>query len=60
VADSNCGINNVSSNTSVLRPTVDKQYSEFYRRRGEEERPFVEGHPMGSRVVLTTATPDPR
>jgi len=33
--------------------------SEFYRRRGEEERPFVEEHPMRSRVVPATATPDP-
>jgi len=54
-----CGINNVGAITSVLGPTVAKLSSEFDRRRGEEERPFVEGHPMGSRVVPTTATPDP-
>jgi len=35
-----CGINNVASITSVLGPTVFKQNSEFYRRRGEEETPF--------------------
>jgi len=29
------GINNVGAITSVLRPTVDMQYSEFYRRCGE-------------------------
>jgi len=55
-----CGINNVGSITGLLRRTVAKQYSEFYRRHGEEERPFVEGHPMGSRVAFTTATPGPR
>jgi len=52
-------MNNVGAITSVSGPTVAKQQSEFYRRRGEEERPFVAGHPMGSRVVFTTATPDP-
>ena len=54
-----CGINNVGSISSVLGPTVAEQLSEFYRRRGQEERTFVEGHPMGSRVVPTTATPGP-
>ena len=54
-----CGINNVGSITSVLEPTVAKQSVEFDRRGGEEEGPFVEEHPMGSRVVPTTATPGP-
>jgi len=47
-----CGINNVSAITRVLRPTVAKQQSEFYRRRGEEERPFFwrssDGEPGGA------------
>jgi len=54
-----CGINTVISITSVLGPTVAKQWGEFYRRRCEEERSLVEVHPMGSRVVHTTASPDP-
>jgi len=53
------GIHDAGSNTCVFRPTVAKQSSEFYRRRGEKERLIVAGHPMGSRVVPTTATPDP-
>jgi len=54
-----CGIHVVGSITSELGPTVVNRWREFYRRRGEEERPFVEGQPMQSRVVLVTATPDP-
>jgi len=52
------GVNDVSAQTSVLRLTVAKQYCAFYRRLGEEESPFVGGHPMGSRLVPKMAIPD--